>query len=323
MGLILLLCVVVLVVVFLIGPREKTHGVIRHIDLPDDLDRYLRESEGYIELLRSGTEKRIIWADPANPSSTEVSIIYIHGFSASRQEIVPVCDLLAKRYNANLFYTRLTGHGCDGEAMRQISGTALLHDAAEALAIGKRIGKKVIVVGNSTGATLATWLAEQDAENAIHSLVLLSPNFGLRQKTSELILLPWGRLILRLLQGSTYRFQPANERQSLYWTTTYPSEALIPMMGIIRFVRNSCLEAIQIPTLVLYSPTDQVLDVKKIRQHIARIASDIKIVVEMKPGSDKKHVLAGDILSPQTTQQVVNEISEFLQTCNETGKTIV
>lgn len=323
MGLILLFCVVGLVVAFLIGPREIIHGVVKHIDLPDDLDRYLRESEGYIELLTPGTEKRIIWLDPENPSPSEVSIIYLHGFSASRQEIAPVCDLLAKRYNANLFYTRLSGHGCDGEAMRQISGTALLHDAAEAMAIGKRIGKKVIVIGNSTGATLATWLAEQDAENAIHSLVLLSPNFGLRQKTSELILLPWGRLILRLLQGPTYRFRPANEKQSLYWTTTFPSEALIPMMGLIRFVRNSCLEGIQIPTLVLYSPTDQVLDVKKIRKHIARIASEKKIVIEIEPVSDKKHVLAGDILSSQTTEQVVNEISDFLQTCNQTGKTIV
>ena len=323
MGLILLFSVVVLVVFFLIGPREITHGVVKHIDLPDDLDRYLRESEGYVELLTPGTEKRIIWADPENPSSTGISIIYLHGFSASRQEIAPVCDLLAKRFNANLFYTRLVGHGCDSEAMRDISGTTLLHDAAEALAIGKRIGNKVIIIGNSTGATLATWLAEQDVENVIHSLILLSPNFGLKQKTSEFILLPWGRLILLLLQGPVYRFQPANELQSLYWTTTYPSEALIPMMGIIRFVRNSCLEAIKIPTLILYSPTDQVLDVKKIRKHVARIGSDKKVIIELEPGSDKKHVLAGDILSPQTTEQVVNQISDFLQTCNETGKTIV
>lgn len=95
------------------------------------------------------------------------------------------------------------------------------------------------------------------------------------------------------------------------------------MMGIIRFVRNSCLEAIQIPTLVLYSPTDQVLDVKKMRKHVARIGSDKKVVIELEPGSDKKHVLAGDILSPQTTEQVVSQVSDFLQTCNETGKTIV
>ncbi|MDD4273595.1 MAG: hypothetical protein PHG14_07705 [Desulfobacter postgatei] len=37
--------------------------------------------------------------------------VYIHGFSATRKETAPLSDLVAKTLNANLFYTRLSGHG--------------------------------------------------------------------------------------------------------------------------------------------------------------------------------------------------------------------
>ena len=319
--LLVVLTFLIIIILFLVGPREKVHGVIPRVNLPDDIDRFLKKSESNMPNLVPNTEKKVVWYHEREPqhdqTQTEYAIVYLHGFSASRQEIAPVCDELARQLKANLFYTRLTGHGCDGEAMRDITGTALLYDAAEALEIGKRIGKKLIVIGNSTGATLSTWLAQQDQGDSIHSLILLSPNFGVRQKSAEFILLPWGRYFLRFLQGPDYRFQAANELQSLYWTTVYPSEALIPMMGIIDFARKSCLEAIQTPTLILYSPTDQVLDVAKLKKHINRIGSTHKRILEITPGSSKKHVLAGDILSPDTNSKVLKEIVDFLHTCNE------
>ena len=68
-------------------------------ELPDDLDSYLaaRESAARREFgLIPGTESRIRWYDGPG-STTAISIVYLHGFSATRQEIAPVGEMIADR----------------------------------------------------------------------------------------------------------------------------------------------------------------------------------------------------------------------------------
>lgn len=309
-----LLLLLLLIVVYLSGPRIKLHADIRTIDLPDDLDHYLSDQESQVPLLLANTEKTIIWASPETKAKTEYAIVYLHGFSASRQEVAPLCDKLAHSLNANLFYTRLTGHGCDGQAMANITLSALLTDAQEALEIGKRLGNKVVLVGNSTGSTLATWLALNNSQGDIHSLILMSPNYGLKNAKSELLLLPWGSLVMKLLQGNTYQFEPANSHQAHYWTTSYPSQALLPMMALIKLVRRAKLEKISLPLLVLYSRHDQVVSVEKMLKAFERFGSKHKRLQEIdKPASGSWHVLAGDILSPDSTIEVAEKIQFFLK----------
>ena len=80
-------------------------------DLPDDLDAYLKQTEARFTDLRPNNEKLIVWADPSKKAKTPLSIIYLHGFSACRLEVAPLCDIVAHDLGANLFYTRLSGHG--------------------------------------------------------------------------------------------------------------------------------------------------------------------------------------------------------------------
>lgn len=102
-------------------------------------------------LLVPGAEKTIIWANDSR-EKTPLSIIYLHGFSATCRETAPVFDRVAEKLGANLFYTRLTGHGRDSEAMGEVTLNAFLNDAMEAWEIGRTIGEEVIIVGTSTGA---------------------------------------------------------------------------------------------------------------------------------------------------------------------------
>ena len=80
--------------------------------------------------------------------------------------------------NANIFYTRLTGHGRSNAAMAEATVNDWANDAVEALEIGKQLGERVMIVGTSTGATLAAWLATYDQSNDILAHVWISPNFG-------------------------------------------------------------------------------------------------------------------------------------------------
>ena len=110
--------IVGLSILFLAGPRVKVDATLRAVDLPEDLDRYLAASEAQFADIVPNTEKAIIWAG-ASHVKTPVSVVYLHGFSATRQEVVPLADIVAAELGANLFYTRLTGHGRSGEAMAE------------------------------------------------------------------------------------------------------------------------------------------------------------------------------------------------------------
>jgi len=313
--------VLVFAIAYSLGPRIDLDETIQPIVLPADLATYISNSESQIPDIKPNTEKTIVWADPKQRQTTPFSIIYLHGFSASRQEIAPVCDTVAESLGANLFYTRLTGHGRGSNAMAKISVNALVNDALEALEIGKQLGHEVIVIGTSTGATLATWLASHDKSQRIAALVLISPNYGPKRIESELLLLPWGETLLQLVEGPTYQFEPYNALQEQYWTTKYPSEALLPMMGIVKLTRDKDLNSIQAPVLTMYSPDDRIVDSNAIRETFARFTSEQKKLVSVADADDpQQHVIAGNIMSPKTTEKVTNNILEFIRQLPSTPK---
>ena len=60
----------------------------------EDIVNLLNSQEKMIRGLRPGTEKKVLWAQ-GNGIKSKTSIVFIHGFSASRIEINPVVDLIA------------------------------------------------------------------------------------------------------------------------------------------------------------------------------------------------------------------------------------
>ena len=61
--------------------------------------------------MKPGLAKAVIWNDPTARHKTPLSLVYIHGFSASRKDIAPVIESLAGTLGANAFLTRLAAHG--------------------------------------------------------------------------------------------------------------------------------------------------------------------------------------------------------------------
>lgn len=102
----------------------------------------------------------------------------------------PLSDYLATRLKANLYYARMTGHGLTGQGLAKATVNDWLNDTEEAFQIGKRLGDKVIVIGVSTGGTLATWLSLQPNTDEIMAVILMSPNFGLKDSNSKILTLP-------------------------------------------------------------------------------------------------------------------------------------
>jgi esterase/lipase len=301
-----------LLVIFTLGPSVNLDIHPKTLSLPADLDSYLKESEAAFSDIIPNTEKHIQWAHE-DRQATELAFVYLHGFSASRQEISPVTENLAKDLGANLFQTRLTGHGRGYQPMGETSVDLWANDALEAIQIGRAIGRQVIVIGTSTGGTLATWLALQTDANKPDALILISPNFAPNAPGSQMLTWPWGKQIAELVLGKERHFEARHPLQKIYWSTGYPTVSLLPMMGLVNLVNESELETIDIPVLTIYSPNDGVVSPAKTEAALARFGSKINEVMQVTNSTDKnEHVIAGDILSPITNKAISKRIKTFL-----------
>lgn len=286
------------------------------LTLPGDPTAYLGAAEererrrfGIIE----GAQKRIVWADGASVKSDYV-VIYLHGFSATRQEIAPIPQRVAKTLGANLFEARLAGHGRERSPLCDVSAEDWLHDGVEALAIGKALGHKLIVIGISTGATLALAMARHPDFRAVDSLVLVSPNFGPAAAGADLAIGPFGPQLTRLVVGSDVQWEPVIAAQGRYWSTRYPSRAIVEMMRLVKLAVKLTPEIVVPRALLIYSPQDDVVSVRKLVAGFAKLQAARKKTHRIdQPNSLSTHVIAGDILAPGASAQTTALIVDFLQ----------
>lgn len=294
------------------GPETPTQRVAPPNDI-GALDNWLAQQEAVLPDIRPGLQKAIVWHGAAQ-QRTPWAVVYLHGFSASRAETAPLADRVAQQLGANLFYTRLAGHGRSGPAMGEASVQDWLADTLEAVRIGHTLGERVLVIGVSTGATLGSWLALQPQGAQVAAYAFVSPNFGPRDKRSEIINGPWGRQIALALEGETRGRMPDDTREAQAWTSQYPTRALFPMMSLVKHVRDSDLAQFRTPVLMLYSETDRTVDPAQTRAAFARIGSaQKKLLVVDYSESQGQHVLAGDIRAPKATEPMAKTITSWVR----------
>lgn len=276
------------------------------------LDDWLKHSEAAVRNLRPGLAKAIIWHEQKH-HRTPWSVVYIHGFSASRLETAPLADKLAAGLGANLFYTRLTGHGSNGQALGEATVQDWLADTLEALRIGQLLGEKVLIIGASTGATLATWLALRPEGMKVAAYVFLSPNFGLKNKRANIINAPWGQQLALAMQGPVTSSKISEPGDSVAWTLRYPTRALFPMMALVKKIDESNLALFHKPVMMLYSEQDETVDPAQIKAAFERIGTPYKFIKSI-PYSIAlgQHVLAGDIKDKNATRPMAAAILKWV-----------
>ena len=301
---------------YLLGPRvaSDTTVTFRDDSLGGDPQAYIAGSEARVANIRPGLAKEIVWAYPASRAKTPLSIVYIHGFSASKGEVRPLPEKVAAALGANLYFTRLAGHGQDNAAMGDASLNDWINDTAEALAIGRAIGEKVIVIATSTGGSLAAYAAAQPAlSKEVAALVLISPNFGVQASGAGLLTGPWGLQIAELLIGKERGFEPANDLQKQFWTYTYPTRATLPMAATVALARRQSYDKVSIPALFIVSDGDQVIKPDEAKAVAAAWGGPHELLAVDNPGDPSSHVLAGDALSPKMTEPMATKIVEWIK----------
>lgn len=314
--------VLLLALLFLAGPRASVDPEVALPALPDApaaLDALLERHESrYLDIV-PGTEKRILWFDPEAPGRSEFAVVYLHGFSATHRELAPLTERLARELGANAFLARLTGHGRTGEALGAAAAGAWLLDAAEAMEIGRRIGRRTILLGVSTGGTLATWAAAHpEWRDEIEAVILISPNYALADSRAWILHLPWGGPLAELVQGPEYGFEPRNELHRRYWTERYPTRALLQLGALIRLVDADLMGRVSAPVLMFLSPRDRVIDPEVAERRFGELGSrEHELIRVSEIAGSAEHVLAGEILASGRTPAVLSQILSFLREVRE------
>ncbi|PSL21785.1 alpha/beta hydrolase [Shimia abyssi] len=300
-----------------LGPYEKI-SVQPDFDasaVGDDVDVYFATQEARFNDLIAGVEKRVIWA-LGKDVKTDLAIVYVHGFSATSEEIRPVPDRVAKELGANLVFTRLNGHGRDGAALANARVQDWVNDVSEVIEIARITAEEVVLIATSTGGTVvAAMLDQEDAMRDVKGAILISPNFGINDPLAPLLTLPAARQWVPILGGKERSWTPQNEDHGQYWTTSYPSTAIFQMAALVKHAAEKDYSSVDIPTLFWFSDADKVVSAKVTRDVLEGWGGTVTISqrdAEAEGMDPNAHVIAGDILSPGQNGEAVRSFVKFI-----------
>ncbi|MEP7259370.1 MAG: alpha/beta hydrolase [Flavitalea sp.] len=310
----------IIAIAYLMGPRPATPDYKKEMpQVPADaalLDKYVHDGESRHKL-KPDNEARIIWANDSLKQKTPYAILYLHGFSASQGEGEPVHRNIAKKFGCNLYLSRLADHGLDTtEQLVNMTADRLWESAKEALAIASQLGDKVIVMGTSTGGSLALQLAA--AYPDIYSLILLSPNIAIFDGNAWLLNDPWGLQIAHLVTGSNYIYsEDTRPLYKKYWSFGYRTEAVVQLEEMVETSMNTATyKKVNQPLLLLYYYKDQVH-----QDSVVKVDAMLKMFDQLgTPPNEKRAVpmpltgnhVIGSYIKSNDVEGVTREIEKFM-----------
>jgi pimeloyl-ACP methyl ester carboxylesterase len=150
--------------------------------------------------------------------------------------------------------------------------------------IGKAIGEKVILMGTSTGGTMALMLAAEYPDD-VFAMINMSPNIRINDPAAFILNNHWGLFGARMVLGGKYNVTKyEDERRYQYWNTPYRIEATTELEEILEQRMNAAtFEKVKCPTLTLYYYKDD--------QHqdpTVKVSAILKMHEELGTPADKK-----------------------------------
>ncbi len=317
----LAIMVLFIVIVYLMGPKPLPVDLNR--DLPSisasiaNIEDYVKNNDEGLTL-KPDNESRIIWANDTVKERTTYSLLYLHGFSASWYEGYPANVEFARHFGCNAYFPRLASHGIETEdALVDMTPDRLWNSAKEALMIARTLGRKVIIMGTSTGGTLALKLAS-DFPEYVDGLILYSPNIRINNKAAFLLSKPWGLQIGRKNADGNHRItnEDFDSKECQYWNCKYRIEAVVFLQQLVdETMTNQTYKNINEPVFLGYyykdeENQDDVVKVDPMLEMFDHLGTpaDLKIKVAFPEAGD--HVIGCELKS-RAYKEVMSETIKF------------
>lgn len=304
---VLLVLLVIGVLVYAVGPRVEFNSIhapleSKWLSIPLlEMDSLIAKREALVTDMKPDNEARIIWHDSIGVS-TGISIVYLHGFSASQEEGDPIHTEVAKRYGANLYLARLYDHGrSDSMSFKDITPQDMIDSASEAIDIGTRLGDTLVVISCSTGGTLSAYLAS--IRDDIDALVMYSPNIDLYDQKSELLLKPWGKQIAQTVFGGMYNTISYDDNAIKYWNDAYHIQGTFMVRDLLnQTMTKEVFNRIDIPVFLGYyfkdeKQSDHVVSVPDMLDFYNAISTPDNQKVRVAYPDAERHVISSWIFS--------------------------
>ena len=310
--------VLVLIVVYFLGPRPSTPKYNNTLPaVPSDaaaLEQYIKKNEA-THKLKPDNEARILWLHDSLKEKTEYAIVYLHGFSASQEEGDPVHYEFAQKFGCNLYLSRLDAHGVDTtEPLGNFTAEGLWNSAKESYAIGKQLGKKVILMSTSTGGTLALKLAAENPD--IAGLILLSPNIEINDPNAWLLNNHWGLQIAHLVTGKHRKAGDTTAIYAQYWNNKYVTSSLVQLEELLETtMKESTFKKVMQPTLLLYYYKDEdhqdpVVKVSAMKRMFSQLGTPENMKRQVPIPNAGDHVI-GSYVKSKDIESVQRECEKF------------
>lgn len=252
-----------LIVGYLIGPKPPKPELNK--DLPSisasiaNIETFVKRKETAFSI-KPDNESRIFWANDSLKKRTDCCVLYLHGFSASWYEGHPTHEKFAQHFGFNLYIPRLHNHGLISEdPLIDMTPDKLYSSAKEALMVARSLGKKVIIMGTSTGGTLGLKLAA-DFPEYVDGLIMYSPNIKVNNSAMFLLSKPWGLQIARKVMDGKYRITNDDfaSEDCKYWNCKYRVEALVFLQQLVEAtMTKETFSRVNVPVFLGYYYKDE------------------------------------------------------------------
>ena len=308
----------VLIIIYFLGPQPSTPKYNNELpNIPSDaiqLEKYISDKESKHKL-KPDNEARILWFNDSKKEKTEYAVVYLHGFSASQEEGDPVHYEFAKKFGCNLYLARLAEHGVDTTVpLVNYTAEKSWRSAVEAYAIGKQIGKKIILMSTSTGGTLALKLCTEFPD--ISANIMMSPNIAINDPNAWLLNNHWGLQIAHMIVGEQRTVSDTTTLYARYWNNRYSTNSLVQLEELIEStMKESTFKKVTQPTLLLYyfkndDQQDDVVKVSAMKRMFTQLATPDSLKRQIALPNTENHVLASPIKS-KDVESVKKEIEKF------------
>lgn len=299
--------VVLLATAYLMGPKPSKpvySNVLPSVPgTVEGLEGHVKGRESK-QRVKPENEARIIWADDSLKARSPFAVVYLHGFTASQEEGDPIHLNFSDVFGCNLYLSRLAEHGLvTDEPLLELTADKYWESAKEALAIGARLGQKVILMGTSTGGTNALQLAAAFPDK-VHGLILLSPNIEIFDPNAPLLNNPWGLQAARLIKKSDYVMSSdQTDTYKKYWYSKYRLEGVVALQEMIETTMNrETFSKVKAPVLMMYyykDPTrqDSVVKVSAMNRMFGQLGTPAAAKREVAVPGAGDHVIGSYIKS--------------------------
>ncbi len=191
-------------------------------------------------------------AEPFFHRGNHIGVVVLHGFTASPEEVRPLCEYLATEHDYTIYAPRLTHHGTQAADMNRSQWWDWYFTALDAHYVMSQQCEKVVLIGLSMGGATALLLAANTDPDAV--IVCAAPAEIEKTIQTRLAGMVWPIRKFSPKLGS----EDMNDPVWHHRYRVYPLHAIPELVAYVEIVEQ-VLPQVTAPAFLIHAENDEVV----------------------------------------------------------------